>query len=548
MANAGYLRTQLERESPELHASLMRSWEIARKEWLPAMPSKNGSFNSLPHLENVERYADALLAQVDGDHAPFCALQLTPCEKYILLAAVLFHDLGRVNDNGGGTHGDISQTMLANEYAHYGIENKHLSNIIGKVCQYHDCKDKQNVPLLDRDIAPYGVIRVEHLAVLLAFCDNLDGAYKRVRPHYLSKNPTNLIEGFRKSTTNIRANVSTMTVVTCVDRDPINLANIVWKDIIFKWNANACVCNPLSGKAKDEKIQARNIINEIHKYPQRFREALSKGVQFVFRKKDDPSKIDNTYYQSKGFFSFPELKQEQAQESVKSLLPSFNPNDADCAIKCDWLCYRKNVNSENLLPYLILLGVAYTDSEQWKTRKSDDDFNLNKFLAIAADVHTNSRNLEDLKNNLSEYGLPFLAWVLEYQDHLFTWDGRETFEASLNRSFLLEMVERMWRLSAGTFGRTPFSYDTLAAKLRVDDTERVKCAVRRISILSRHPHPPQDEEKRPSHPVIHYTAQHWWWQAGDTFNERKVDTGHRFADLHKRISELAEPHYKNPFK
>jgi hypothetical protein len=108
------------------------------------------------------------------------------------------------------------------------------------------------------------------------------------------------------------------------------------------------------------------------------------------------------------------------------------------------------------------------------------------FLVLAGSLRGSARKLERMKLDLGIYGIPVEAWLLEYKEHLFTPAGRETYEAILSKDFLRDVVDRMWHLAAGMFGREPCSYETLAAKLRVSDIDRVRTAVRRIAIVTRH--------------------------------------------------------------
>ena len=55
------LREQLRSQSPELNAALERSWEVAFDEWLPAVSPSKDSFNSYPHIRNLENYLTKLV-------------------------------------------------------------------------------------------------------------------------------------------------------------------------------------------------------------------------------------------------------------------------------------------------------------------------------------------------------------------------------------------------------------------------------------------------------------------------------------------------------
>jgi len=138
MTEGKSLREQLAQEAPELHAELLRCWKIADEEWLPAIKGNLGSHNGYPHLRGVEEHANAILAQVSQEDAPFGAVCLSSAEKFLLLAAILFHDLGRAfTESNGKKHGLRTKEALETNYAQYGLTNKRMAKAIGDICRYH---------------------------------------------------------------------------------------------------------------------------------------------------------------------------------------------------------------------------------------------------------------------------------------------------------------------------------------------------------------------------------------------------------------------------
>ena len=163
-------------------------------------------------------------------------------------------------------------------------------------------------------------------------------------------------------------------------------------------------------------------------------------------------------------------------------------------------------------------------------------------------VIDNGEKFNPLKDKLSTLGLPFRAWVLEYDGHLFKCyrDDKkkiqtpETFEASFTQEFLCEVVDCMWQLSAGTFSRTPYSYDTLAARLRTRNVAKVRLAVRRISIVTRYT-TKDDNGTETHHDIIHFSDSQWWWNSGKKPEDENTAPGHGLHDIHHRISCLEKP-------
>src|SRR5688500_6267629 len=128
------LRTCLQVDSPELYAALLRSWEIAQKEWLPSVIPSEGSYNSLPHFANIEHHLDSLLGAAAD--SPATTLRLSRLETYLLLAAVLFHDFGRVC--GDTDHAAASARMLPQQFTALGIPTLELAMSLARIALYHD--------------------------------------------------------------------------------------------------------------------------------------------------------------------------------------------------------------------------------------------------------------------------------------------------------------------------------------------------------------------------------------------------------------------------
>ena len=190
------LRQRLQRDCPELYAALIRSWEIAHKEWLPAVIPSEGSYNSLPHFTNIEHHLDSLL-DAAGDGAA-TALQLSKLELYLLLASVLFHDFGRVY--GDTDHAAASARVLPERFMALGIPSVELAWSLSRIARYHDPLTQQDKSdphrkrltfertkkaLRDVRIEPYGTARELYVGTLLALGDHMDGSVSRAMPRYI---------------------------------------------------------------------------------------------------------------------------------------------------------------------------------------------------------------------------------------------------------------------------------------------------------------------------------------------------------------------------
>jgi hypothetical protein len=147
----------------------MKSWDIAQEDWLAAIQGNAGSYNSYPHIRNHEIYTNSILKQLSEVESEAELLHMSPVEKYVLLASMLLHDIGRIKSSDG--HAVISQKIIKENFAELGIENKALANIIADICCYHNCTDAtaELLDLHEHSISPYGIIHVKRLAVFLKF-------------------------------------------------------------------------------------------------------------------------------------------------------------------------------------------------------------------------------------------------------------------------------------------------------------------------------------------------------------------------------------------
>jgi hypothetical protein len=177
----GLLRDRLKETSPQLYAALERSWEIALNEWLPAIGMQRDSFNSYPHLRNLEIYLDKLAAAYEARPTSEGQALLLPAELYVMLASILFHDIGRIRK--GEHHGEKSGKIIEKEHAALGIVSEEMAHTIAKVCEFHDLSAKKARDKMSQlsiiVVDPYGSIRERCCAALLMLIDHIDGTFTR---------------------------------------------------------------------------------------------------------------------------------------------------------------------------------------------------------------------------------------------------------------------------------------------------------------------------------------------------------------------------------
>ena len=84
------LRERQKQAETDLWRALMKMWDIAAETWLPRMGDRSDSYNGRPHVIGVERHLDRLVPdEVKQD--------LSSTEIFVLLAAVLLHDIGKLD-------------------------------------------------------------------------------------------------------------------------------------------------------------------------------------------------------------------------------------------------------------------------------------------------------------------------------------------------------------------------------------------------------------------------------------------------------------------
>ena len=89
---AATMEGELRRLNVELWNSYEHAYDKAVKEWLPLVSSNMGSSNALPHLIGVRQHIDMLLYERE-----LCQIDLSAAELYVLLCAVLMHDVGKAS-------------------------------------------------------------------------------------------------------------------------------------------------------------------------------------------------------------------------------------------------------------------------------------------------------------------------------------------------------------------------------------------------------------------------------------------------------------------
>jgi hypothetical protein len=408
------LRQRLLSESPELHAALLRSWEIAQNEWLPAIVPSEGSFNSRPHFTNIERHLEALLGPAAESAAT--GLQLTGLEVYLLLASVLFHDLGRVH--GDAEHAYASARDLQDHFAALGIPCFELAASLARIARYHDPKKAgedhdawknrlQRVKRMLRDIRlePHGTARELYVGTLLTLADHMDGSYLRALPRYVVADEVVGFKGaFRRLVSGTGYDPATCTLKTC-----------------------------LSGFAEaTKKKRGAFDYRETYSHFQRARRGS-------FDKWEDIPKTD-CECASKGdscdlfrdllVVCCPELHLKETSKMFRECLLGTSP-DAYIIRRREWMAEgrREGRVEKAIWPPDYLLGVVLND------------------------LGENLKCLEQLRGDACEMGLPVDGWFIEFDSEVYDSIGNRTHEPLLPPEYLCDVAREAWDLSVRLIGR-----------------------------------------------------------------------------------------------
>lgn len=505
----GVLRLRLKESQPELYEALTRSWQVAHEAWLPAIGAHLGSSNSFPHLRNVEHHLDQIIVGVEEHSAARFRQPLNSLELYLLLSAVLFHDIGRTQ-HAEDTHGQRTADYLKNGYAHLGIPSRELAHVIGKISLCH-CPPKGTTRrkllggLFTTTIEPFGQAREELLGALLTLADCMDAAYTRALPHYLvdvdNIGPIGL---FRR-------------LISGVYVDPV--ARLVRTVLVPD------VADDLTGKAKyslllnDSPEAARDL--EWH-------ELLGgahnlDNLKKVLRISSDPdSNLSYTTIPSldnclRKYFK-DALNSEQltlpGPKCIKDLYsrPKITTDSNAPPALLDNIPPKSRV-LHTLLSLDLVRLVRADDPIKDKAQAVRIPMPRKAPLAIIlGDMRNNRAILVDIRDTLASSGILIADWVLERNEHLYNSRGHETYEPLFHEEYLLCVARAMWRLASQVFAACRFTYQELASSVGDPDTRKVKVAAHRIALVTERL-PMKGAGSPPENGAVRAGSTYWEWRA-----------------------------------
>lgn len=456
------LRQRLKESLPSLYDSLLNSWQIAESQWLPTMPNSKGSFNSKPHLLNVENHANSLLYPQGVDTTSLHPrVDLTPLECYLLLAAVLFHDIGRSreaaerefwgedkkdkedqNDKISGRkiykHAHYSREMLIESPSALGIPSLSIAESLGRIVYYHDPEEEEGEiekarnELTEVTIEPYGRAREIYIATILALADHMDGSLKRVMPNYVQGQTVIGFKGaFRSLVTGTYYDHATQTIKTSLKPEHRDATNIRSKDSLkdhnFSWNNfnnNKENESPESGKSKTGSDTGA----EREKTIEKLKSNSSCGLLESYISENEAGKN--------------EVFWETLERSIKVVpIPPIKSNE--------------------------------TNKHHWPT---------NYLLAVVLnDLYQNHKFLKKIRADLADMGLPVSDWFVEWHNNVYDHVGQLACEETIRLDLLMRILFQMRHLSQNILRSGPFSYETLADAVRESRVDLVRIASKKLA-------------------------------------------------------------------
>ncbi len=511
----GISRTRLQAAYPDLYSALEHSWEIAFNEWLPALGVQLDSFNSYPHLRNLENHLDRLLRDFDSYPIAKGAVLLTPIELYIVLSSILFHDIGRIRVKHD--HGRESAKIIREEYHALGIVSEELAHTIARICIFHDvppAKAEGAMAMLSTiAVDPYGEIRERGCAALLTLFDHLDGAFTRVLPEYIkSFDQIETIGAFRKVVRGVEMDLTGQMVKVVLGAD-------IWE-------------------LPSKPVPIQFAINGERDLPDYFAETIRNGSINILRKDG-----------IKAFQNVPPLIKGICGEKTK-----FGIAEWGIARQLFFLEKRSETpNGDKIICHLN--GTPVVNNPRPKKAhpkkaplRDECPWKHEMLLAVLlGNTRENAESVRSIRGILSALGIPIRQWFLEFDEHLFNEFGMETCEPIFCKDYLVEVAQNMWRLSTEVFGQDDFSYETLAGQMSEPDVERIRRAVRRLGILLRDDAP--NAHLRTRKPIDSSTYNALWvgqnrWKWQSQYTETGSEKQCRFCSLEDvtiRVGLLAEP-------
>ena len=529
------LREYLRENIPELAASLERSWDIALNGWLAAMSPKHDSFNAYPHLRNHENHLERIWRAYNEYHGLSVKPLLTPVETYVVLSAILFHDIGRTRTNKD--HGRVSKSIILNQSAALGIPSRNFASTIGRICEFHDLPPRDMNSKLSEltttAIDPYGEIREQSCAALLTLIDYMDSTFNRVVPEYLKyADELAVVGAFRSATRDVKIDLEGQLVKTVLgDRFEkpdeqshdhnqrtyeLHLQRFTLEDLfeiifseeshirMFLESLDEYFLSGSSGRIESvykrlekwksptpkeirflENKFSRDIANLFYLVTGRFPDV---GLRFMARHfarvsslhpPNSSPPINNTGNPAKNIIDRIGKKEDKNEEVIKWI-------DNERYLYIRDKCHNVPTYTErhSSIRALIIDAIADQCKHILSLSEKRTPWAQDVLLSIIlGNCRENAEALRAIRKALWSMGLPINVWLVEWKEHLFDEFGFETYEPLFSKNYLDWISKCMCNLSTRVPpGGGVFSYESLASETNEPDINRIKRVVKRIRI------------------------------------------------------------------
>lgn len=362
-------------------------------------------------------------------------------------------------------HSVHSYRMLhdASVFPQLGLNVPGLVESLAKICLFHgdeaEIRSVYTPGMLNTIVLdPYGEIREREIASLLLLADHMDASFRRVIPPFLHQDrPLETIGRFRQRTRGLTVVAPCHMIIT-------ELGD--WSQRNKSWDLLTALWRKAASQPPPGPLFVRLGLRH-----------LAKGYRLL-------NPTSDMWWDA---FCSPPPEDEPGQDTVEAGASSAGRalTLMDRALRDMQIEPRFwETESSLCLASHPEVGMEITDRGQdaFLEEMARDTAILR---VVLKDVQRNAQALDRVGFQLNTMGLPIWAWLVEYEEHLYTADGLETFEPIFDVEYLVRVVEAMWTLSQEVFGQSEFTYESLAAHLREPEVEKVRTAVRRISIVTR---------------------------------------------------------------
>ncbi|MBN1866676.1 hypothetical protein JW916_05245 [Candidatus Sumerlaeota bacterium] len=569
------LRERLRQAAPDLAADLDLQWRIANDEWLPTIPMSLDSSNGLPHIRNIESHLDETFSSLHKITPSAAVLHMRPIENYLLLASILFHDLGRADPTARENHAVRTRKYMEQRYTSLGIRNREVAHSLGRICASHDrnsCREKgkreegkeedarsqEDRELSDVVIDPFGEVRQRTIASLLTLGDLMDNSHSRAVPDYLREDKE-VIGSFRAIIQGVFADPAARlirTVLAAPPREKGDASPATSEETLFELNED----ERITKERKQEWRQwAKKLGKALNIEDKSVKEEIIKPLDKAFSETDEPSS-DTAAAKRRALQRKDVNEKTLSPRYRKALAKRFRRlddgaggtddgaggTDDSAGGTDDSAANADDEFVEHMLAWNIL-RVRRAKPEDAKSRALP---RKTRIAIVLGDLRRNRMALYAIRDHLAAVGLPLATWLIDCREYLYTPYWYKTHEPILHREYLIDVAKEMWDLSRRVIGTSEFTYAELASHLGDYDVARVRLAARRLAIVTNGMREELSEDEKKAFPwsgPIWTGDETWRWRARLRTTDRRGCVFFTHEQVAGKIKEIVDPYDPEEF-